>query len=404
FGLRRITESTITLFLILSPCLLVFYGQAIWQAMKYENSKPLASPARGAQKNRIVWVIFDELDQHLAFVNRPPSLHLPEFDRLRGEALVATNAVAPADETLLSLPSLTIGRLVDKAEPISEDELAIRFHKSGETAHWSTQPTIFSQAREKGQNTAIIGWYLPYCRLFNRVTTKCYGDSARNMVDSRDERIIYNMLQLSASSLEAVPLVKRLSGMRLQSIPRGDAETVEGLILSYVGLLKESLSAVADPNLGLIFVHLSVPHPPTFFDREAGVFSSRKANSYLDGLALADRTLGDIRHAMEGAGVWDDTVVLISSDHPWRRNMWYGKKYYFNEEDESLIVSENQRRVPFILKLAGQSKAKVYESSFNTVLSKDLLLAIMQGEVANSESVVEWLETSKTRFAFDMAK
>ena len=46
--------------------------------------RALAPPLRGdTSQPRVVWLIFDELDERVAFAARPANLSLPEFDRLR---------------------------------------------------------------------------------------------------------------------------------------------------------------------------------------------------------------------------------------------------------------------------------------------------------------------------------
>ena len=44
---------------------------------------------------RVVWIIFDEADYRMIFEQRPASLEMPEFDRLREESLSANNAISP---------------------------------------------------------------------------------------------------------------------------------------------------------------------------------------------------------------------------------------------------------------------------------------------------------------------
>ena len=77
---------------------------------------------------------------------------------------------------------------------------------------------------------------------------------------------------------------------------------------------------------------------------------------------------------MESAGLWDDTIVLVSSDH-WLR-----------EENKT------DRRIPFILKMPGQKTGISYDAPFNTVVSHDLVLALLRGELKDAEGVAGWLD------------
>ena len=128
-----------------------------------------------------------------------------------------------------------------------------------------------------------------------------------------------------------------------------------------------------------MFLHLAVPHAPYLYDRFSYKFPKRylSAGSYLDNLALADNFLGDFREAMTSAGLWDKTTLLVSSDH---RSLAAGA-----------IDGQDDPRVPFLLKLAGQTAGIAYEPVLPTVVTKPLLEAILGGQVTTSEEAVNWL-------------
>jgi hypothetical protein len=48
--------------------------------------------------------------------------------------------------------------------------------------------------------------------------------------------------------------------------------------------------------------------------------------------------------------------------------------------------------VPFLLKLAGQTTRLDYNRRFNTVMTHDLILSILRGELQDPESVARWLD------------
>ena len=53
-------------------------------------------------------------------------------------------------------------------------------------------------------------------------------------------------------------------------------------------------------------------------------------------------------------------------------------------------------RIPFVLKLAGPHEPITYDPAFNTVLTHDLLLALLRGEVSGPQSVVAWLDAHRS--------
>jgi len=80
-----------------SPFCVITFGQAIWKMTHYDTSafaaKPLA-PRLPVVPNLhgLLWVVADEWDYRLTFVDRPSSLALPEIDRLRKDSLFAERA------------------------------------------------------------------------------------------------------------------------------------------------------------------------------------------------------------------------------------------------------------------------------------------------------------------------
>jgi hypothetical protein len=119
---------------------------------------------RDAATNRLVWIVFDELDERVAFGRRPSSLELPAFDRLRRESLVATSAYAPGSWTLDALPTLWVGRPVAEALEEGPSVLRLTYADDQETRVLEASATVFGQVRGAGRGIGLVGWYHPYCR------------------------------------------------------------------------------------------------------------------------------------------------------------------------------------------------------------------------------------------------
>jgi arylsulfatase A-like enzyme len=146
--------------------------------------------------------------------------------------------------------------------------------------------------------------------------------------------------------------------------------------------LADALQVVADDRFGLTLLHLPAPHLPGVYLANRQQFTIRRLNNveaYLNNLTLADRELGEIRRTMENAGLWDKTWVIVSSDHSWRSSRQYDHV--------------RDLRVPFLVKTPGTNAPATYASQFNTVLTHDLILAMLQEQVTNQQAVVDWLDT-----------
>jgi sulfatase-like protein len=395
YGLSRVARGFALVLVIWSPFGLLGFAQATWWAVKYGravNREQRAAPAFKLDTNprpRVVWLIFDEMDERLAFAARPPGLSLPAFDRLRAESMSAANAFPPAGHTSQSIPALLTGQLLSAVKPIGPGDLLLTNPANGTTAGWSEQSDIFSDARATGTNAALVGWYHPYCRVIGERLTSCQWEPASQRIDTSKLSFTRNLIRQDSDLLRLLlfcgTLRERLSARPLNYESKHLAD--------YVTLMGDAENVVGDQNFGLVFIHLPVPHPPAIYNRARGNFSWQES-SYLDNLALADRVVGELRQKMEQAGVWERTTLIVSSDHWWRSDYWR-KRTFWSQADEA-IAGVVDHRIPFIVKLAGQTTASQYDAAFNTVLTHDLVLEVLRGGISNQKDLAGWLDKHRT--------
>ncbi|MFY9556126.1 MAG: alkaline phosphatase family protein [Blastocatellia bacterium] len=377
--------------LVFFPFSLITLFQASWSLTRFSD-KPAAPtlPTINTVGSRVIWLVFDELDQQVAFSERPESLHLPELDRLRGQAIYASNAYPPADHTLISMPALITGQLLSKTKLAHPSELMITAAGSERSASWSSQPNLFSRARQAGFNSAVVGWYLPYCRIVGDSLVSCYWYS------SDESELAGGLITPIRDLVNTTPLLSILaSQVGIIDTKASQRRERQNHLNAYMGVLERAKIAAADPSLGLILLHWPVPHGPSIFNRLKNDFELDGETSYLDNFLLVDRALGDLRRSMEEAGTWDETIVLVTSDHWWRDDIWR-TNYPWTEQDRELSQGHNDHRIPFVLKLARQSRAVEYGSEFNTIVTHDLLLALLKGELSDAESVINWLDQRRS--------
>ncbi len=134
-------------------------------------------------------------------------------------------------------------------------------------------------------------------------------------------------------------------------------------------------------------MHYPVPHAPWIFDRNEDEIVARRdehPQGYLDNLALVDRAIGRLRKSLEFAGLWNNTTVLISSDHGW----------HLKEKTSSGPGGEyGERKIPFVLHLAGKNPAPVpYSLPFAAIHTKELLLKLAKGEFTQYEQITSWMQ------------
>jgi arylsulfatase A-like enzyme len=138
-----------------------------------------------------------------------------------------------------------------------------------------------------------------------------------------------------------------------------------------------------------------VPHPVGIYDRTRHDFKVSGESSYLDNLELSDRALGELRQAMESAGLWDSSTLVVSGDHWWRAEIW-SRLDSLTEEEAAVAPPAPDHRVPFVVKLAGEKEALAYQPEMNTVLTHDLVLAVLRGEVRTPQQAAAWLDQHRS--------
>jgi hypothetical protein len=349
----------------LAPMMLIGAAVHLVQPSRYELATPrLSAPLPGpTPRIRAVWVIFDEWDFRTAFEARPPELRTPHLDRLVQQSLFATEAVAPANETVESIPALLLGERFVEVERSGPAELWLRRAGGPAPIRWDAGRSVLGRARERGINAAAAGWYLPYCRLLAPVVTACDW-SEMAPADESCTALRAPVPQLMANQMRSLFQTGRFSLL-------GQSQGFHGFVRSYRELAEAGVRMAADAGLGLVFLHLPIPHAAGLRADPDGALAP---GSQADTLALVDQTVGRLVAAVSSAGLWRSTHLLLSSDHSLRG------------------VRQPDPRIPFILHLAGEHPGRIYANRFNTVVSGELLLRALAGEVATYDAAARWLD------------
>jgi len=370
-------------------------------ASAFENRPSAEALPTRADAPRLIWIIFDEMDQRVAFDARPSSLQLPEIDRLRAESIVANHATQTAQFTGIALPSLISGELFRVTSMVGASKLEVIREGSASTEDWRDQPNVFQHARRMGINSALDGWYHPYCRIFGDQLVPCFatpsGHAGRAMLRERhaSQNGLWNtvgfLFQLQWENLKDMYRFNGTSG----------SETLKAAYLQneqqqeYFQIRDHAYAAAVDPRIGLLLIHVPAPHMYAIYNRRQGDFSLNGSLDYLDNLALVDRTVGELRAKLEGAGLWDRTSLLITADHGFRPDLWRGN-YGWTDTMDKLFATGASQTVPFIVKLAGKQEHAVFDRPFSNIVSGDLSLEVLSGRVSTAEQAVAWLEHRAT--------
>jgi hypothetical protein len=306
-------------------------------------------------KPPIIWIVFDEWDYDLTF-NRSDGETFPEMDRLRRQSLFFEHARAAGRVTLLAIPSLLTGMAVREYHAVNASNAKLSSGQNVASFPAGTG-TIFDVAKSEGYHSSIVGWYHPYCRLFGAQVDTCYWEQASMPVllpgaDTADR--VLAMLRETAE-------IEYASGI-------GPANSVRRHIARFRPMLRESQRASVRQGAAFSFLHLPVPHPP-FFDADFRRVPA-SAQGYVQGLRMADRALGAIRHEMEGADVWEEALVIVTSDHPYR--------YQF-------LGGYGNGHIPLLIKFPHQTAAAAHTAEFEARDTRAIVEAAMRGQVLNAD-------------------
>jgi hypothetical protein len=348
------------------PVVPLLFAEATWMVSHRSVLAATASPHLAGVRTqpavrRVVWIIFDEMDYRLAFEG-PTRSRLAEFNRLAEESLTASRAYSPGGRTIMSVPALLAGRMVTASRSANATDLMVRYEGSNAAIRWSTDQTIFHSAAEQGWRAGVVGWYLPYTRVFGRD------------IETTED-------QTWPASLNPNRPFPQLVTDQWRILGEGKTRSAFGTSLGmsehqriFGELVPRAERKAADPNLSLVFLHMPAPHGPFYYPRP------RAIGGYLDHLQLADQALGKIRRAIEEANLADSTTMIVSSDH------WY--------READLVDGRIDHRIPFLVHFPHDGGFS-YRPPFNTVITRALITAILRGEISSAAQSASWIDRAR---------
>jgi hypothetical protein len=159
----------------------------------------------------------------------------------------------------------------------------------------------------------------------------------------------------------------------------------------YFRIRDHAYADAVDPRVGFLMLHFPTPHMYAIYNRWRRDFTLDSTIDYLDNLALVDRTLGELRAKIETAGLWNRTTILITADHGFRPDMWRGR-YGWTQNMERISERGASHLVPFILKLAGKREHLILDRPFSNIVSSDLAMAVISGQISSAGQAADWIE------------
>ncbi|MEO6802341.1 MAG: sulfatase-like hydrolase/transferase [Granulicella sp.] len=326
----------------------------------------------------LVWVVFDELSYDQVFEHRAHDLQLPAFDSLRSQSTVFTDVQPIGRRTVMVIPSLFTGHIVDDYRYSLHNRFSVHYTNVPGWHLLDGSQTVFADAQKSGWRTAAVGWYNPYCSLYTRAIDNCYWTN-RDTIDgpmAQGHSLLRNTLSpLQQMAREVISSTKNAD----RDICSYD---VRQRYQTHIDLQSHAMELLQTDQADFIFLHLSIPHSPNIWSRLNDNYTQTCGSSYLDNLALADRSLGRILGILKSSPRWNDTTLIVQGDHSWRIDLWNWMPAW-TAEDEVASRQVYDPRPALLIHQAGQTQPQLHATAWSLLQVHDVVEAVLAGKLVS---------------------
>jgi hypothetical protein len=333
-----------------------------------------ATPQQPREHPRVVWVLFDELSYDQLFEHRAHDLVLPNFDALRSQSTLYTNMQPIGLKTVKIVPSLLSGAVIDDFRYGFDNRLKVHYSGVHGWQELDGSGTVFHDAEHAGWRTAVVGWYNPYCAIYRSALDSCYWTNLDRTDGDMAQR--YSLWRNTARPFQGL-------GIQLVSPELADRRScdfdVRQRLQTQLNLQQHVSDLLKQDQADFIFLHLSIPHSPNIWSRVNDDYARGCGSSYLDNLALADRTLGSMMSILQESPRWKDTTVIVQGDHSWRTMLWDWLPAW-TEEDDQAARNEFDPRPALLIHNAGQAQPETDGRALSLLFVHDALEDVLQGK------------------------
>lgn len=346
---------------------LVYLGWAYQPQDRLSFTRPV--PSKPTPHARIVWLLFDELSYDQLFDHRQEDLAMPNFDQLRSQSVVFSDVQPDGFFTEEVLPSLLLGRPVSAIRSSVSGDLLLRSSAHAPWRSFDQGSTLFADAHREHWTTGLVGSYNPYCRLLSEELDECWTQLL----------LFQDHFSQQRSTFENVVAPVHAAYARLVRQP---FETTPTYAEKFHAMVEAAQSLIGNEDIDFVFVHLTVPHPPGIYHRTTGQISP--GGSYIDNMALSDKTLATLNAALEGTRSAQMTTLIVSSDHSWRVPLWRNA-IGWTPEDEKASQGKFDPRPVLMVHLPGQDTPIVIGQPFPALKEHDLIDALLRKSMSPAD-------------------
>ncbi len=305
------------------------------------------------EKNKIVWLIFDQLDSRYFTNDVLKKNKLDNFYKLISKSDYYEEYTPVTEETTKEIPSILSEKIFsDYKYSIKDNKIRLKFKEKNLNDYklWNVNETIFNKIQNKDLKIYINGWYHPYCSLFKEFYSKCFQSLYGYFTTLQFRGLARTFLYQFISIVPAYEtLIKYFKINELNIFTQGGSEFLESKInfsksrSNFIGILNEN-------DLDFYFFHSSIPHEPFIYNSNSEKLIDdyyREKSSYIDNLKLTDIFLGEIINSLKDNNIYDESIIIVQGD------TGIGKDY-INSTLEDRIGS-----TPLIIKNKFQNKKNI---------------------------------------------
>lgn len=365
----KIKAICVALCFIASPILPIFTLNALRFTSITSNSGSLPAVLSEIRnydeedKRNVYIFIFDEWSYQRSFNNQKLITEFKNLKLFKESALVFHQAFSPSPNTLTSMPAFLFQTNLEFIA-----KRGVMGFKSEGFHPINQKENIFYHARGLGFYTCIIGSYTPYGDLLGESidfsksisVAKRLGDS---FLGVSKYHIITTLLLLPEPF---IPYERRL--ITDYFFNRFQINRINATHELFKTIVKNQTSS----TFGVF--HYMIPHFPYIFNREGHkkLFHIYKLNSsnYYDNLAYLDRKIGEIISVLKKVNKFENSLIIMTSDHSWRHDPNYDK-------DNSLL---EKCHVPLFIKMPYQNFSIEINSKFTTSKLGTIINKYLDGE------------------------
>lgn len=347
------------------------------------NRLEATSGAPDGPPKRIIWIVFDELSQNLIVDHPPAGLSFPEFDAFRTTSVNFSNVEPVGFYTDRVIPSILAGIPIGEISNSTNGKMHFRDPSGSGWVGFDASKTLFAAAYRRGMNPSVAGWHIPYCRTYSNVLSACSWQVSANFMfplenlTEPENNSMFENAWIMASHFVPPPFI---------SADKPSSIAMEIRMRGYRRIMSDARKLIRDPRTGFVLIHIPVPHPPGFFDRNTHQVCA--CGNYIDNLVLTEETLAELLQEIHQTPHADQTSIIVSSDHSWRAPMWRSVAGWTNEEER---ISEGQfdRRPVLLIKFPGQKAGYSITQTTPELVEHDILAALIEGDVSSPQQLMD---------------